>query len=149
MDENYKTYLSLIVLLLIFYIVIVVYLKNTTQQSFGEVTPSPSPEPVKVNQDTRYQFPLTPPVNPMIYRTEIINGSVANSDLYTNQDYSSEYKILGDNNSQDTNQLDYSGGSCSLIKIPLQMNEPYNEQLRSQDVLITPYNRVKYSNKEC
>ena len=29
--------------------------------------------------------------------------------------------------------------------IPLQMNEPFNEQLRSQEVMITPYNRIKYN----
>jgi hypothetical protein len=26
------------------------------------------------------------------------------------------------------------------------MNDPYNEQLRSQEILITPYNTIKYKN---
>jgi hypothetical protein len=48
------------------------------------------------------------------------------------------------------NELIYSGGYTQLLKIPLQMNEPNSfEQLRSQDVLITPYNRIKYSNTTC
>jgi hypothetical protein len=44
-----------------------------------------------------------------------------------------------------TNQLLYSGGMNNLIKIPLQTID--SSMLRTQDVLITPYNRIKYSNK--
>jgi hypothetical protein len=33
----------------------------------------------------------------------------------------------------------------TLLEIPLQLNDPYNEPLRSQMQLITPYNKVKYS----
>jgi hypothetical protein len=32
-----------------------------------------------------------------------------------------------------------------MIEIPLQMNYPNdNEQLRSQKILVTPYNKIKY-----
>lgn len=34
-----------------------------------------------------------------------------------------------------------------LLQIPLQSNDPYNEPLRTQDILITDYNKIKYGNK--
>jgi len=138
--EFYKQYSGLIILLFVFYVIVIVYFKNTTEN----LEPIPQQQ-ITVKQDTRYQYPLTPPVNPNVYRTELINSIHVTNDLYSNQTYDTNNKVLNDNPSGPTNQLDYSGGSCSLIKIPLQLNEPYNEQLRSQDILITPYNRIKYS----
>ena len=66
--------------------------------------------------DTRYMYPLLAPVNPIVREATI--GP----------------------------KEEYSGGYAELLKIPLQMNDPNNsEQLRSQNILITPYNRIKYS----
>jgi hypothetical protein len=103
-------------------------------------------------EDTRYIFPLSPPVNPIVSKsileTKIEAPNYAPVDDLINTDYS-----LVDNKSisnTGTNELLYSGGTTALLKIPLQMNEPNSfEQLRSQDVLITPYNRIKYSNTIC
>ena len=33
-----------------------------------------------------------------------------------------------------------------MIKIPLQYNEPYDEPLRTQNILINDYNVIKYGN---
>ena len=80
-----------------------------------------------LSQDSRYEYPLNPPVNP------IVNQSVVEN-------------IIPVPNELNTNELVYSGGTNQLLKIPLQMNDPnLNEQLRSQNVLITPYNEIKYS----
>ena len=98
--------------------------------------------------DTRYQFPTVPPVNPISYKTNLLNEIPVDKDLYSNQEYVEGY-ILDQNNNFKTNQLNYSGGTTQMIKIPLQMNEPFEEQLRSQEILITPYNRVKYSTTNC
>jgi len=95
--------------------------------------------------DTRYNFPTTPPVNPNIYQSVVLNSVPAEAGLYSNQEMIRGY-ILNENKPVETNQLDYSGGTTQLIKIPLQMNDPYNEQLRSPEILITPYNTVKYKN---
>ena len=80
------------------------------------------------NFDTRYTFPYNPPVNPMIMNTLLVNKIQGSSELFGE---------TADNLLDDQ----------ELIKIPLQFNDPYNEQLRSQNVLITPYNRIKYSTK--
>ena len=76
----------------------------------------------------------------------MLNSIPTNNDLYTTQNYSTNDYDLNQPINNNTNQLNYSGGSTQLIKIPLQMNEPYNEQLRSQEILITPYNKIKYGN---
>jgi len=141
MDYSY-----LFFILAAFYIVVILFFKTKpvqTVENFEET------KKVTVNQDTRYQFPLTPPVNPNIYGTEIQTVSPTNSDLYSDEEYLQHGKLLNQGNTNGTNQLSYSGGNCSLIKIPLQMNDPYNEQLRSQDILVTPYNRIKYSTNGC
>ena len=50
------------------------------------------------------------------------------------------------NNEQTVNLLNYSGGDSKLVKIPLQMNDPnQTEILRSQQILITQYNKHKYT----
>lgn len=71
----------------------------------------------KASQDSRYKFPLQPPVNPMVGNTEVMYGK----------------------------ELNYSGGNGNIINIPLQMNYPFDEPLRSQTVFVTPYNQIKYS----
>jgi hypothetical protein len=91
-------------------------------------------------------YPTLPPVNPMALQRIIKTDIPANPDLYTSQTYESSDYILDTPPTEGTNELLYSGGNTELIRIPLQYNYPYNEQLRSQPVLITPYNKVKYGN---
>ena len=96
--------------------------------------------------DTRFEYPTVAPVNPIAHKTLTVNRVPVDHGLFSNQENCQSY-ILDQNNRLPpniTNQLDYSGGTTQLLKIPLQMNEPYNEQLRTQEVLITPYNRIKY-----
>jgi hypothetical protein len=97
--------------------------------------------------DSRYRYPYEPPVNPITKLSRVIDRIIPEKDLYTPFDNfyeinDSEHSIL---DNPELNELNYSGGSTKLIKIPLQMNEPNHfEQLRSQNVLVTPYNKVKY-----
>ena len=87
--------------------------------------------------DTRYYYPYNAPVNPMATQSVLINKIQASPDLYYNQ-----------NANESTNELLYSGGNTQLLQIPLQYNVPYeSEILRSQPILITPYNRIKYSTR--
>ena len=166
-------YLIILLSLVLFYYVLMVYLKNkNSKQTFAENGPNPlgtnpvgtnpvgtnpvGTNPVGTNPvgpdkletyhlDTRYDYPTTPPVNPEVYKSLLVNNIPVENGLYSNQEIIDNGYILDQNNNGNTNQLDYSGGSSQLIKIPLQMNEPYNEQLRSQEILITPYNKIKYS----
>jgi len=141
-------YLIILTSLIVFFTMYLFYLKNTKQQ-FAENEKVEKVEKGEVyNLDTRYDFPTNSPVNPNVYRTEILNNVPVDRDLYSNQEFIKEY-ILDQNRDVETNQLNYSGGTTQLIKIPLQMNNPYNEQLRSQEILITPYNRIKYSTTNC
>ena len=100
-----------------------------------DVLPKPM-EPFNVYQfDSRYQFPTMPPVNPMVSGSSVYDNIPVSPDL--------DPSIMG----QQTNKLEYSGGSSKLIKIPLQynVNDSQNlEYLRTQDVLVTPYNKIKY-----
>ena len=83
--------------------------------------------------DSRYNYKYNAPVNPMAMRSTIINSIPVSSELFHG---------AVDN----TNELSYSGGDTQLINIPLQYNSPNDsEVLRSQPILITPYNRLKYS----
>ena len=97
--------------------------------------------------DSRYVYQYDPPVNPITGLSKIVDTLSPSPDLYTpfNNFYDvndSEHSIL---DNQGLNELNYSGGSTKLIKIPLQMNAPNEyEQLRSQNVLVTPYNKNKY-----
>ena len=85
--------------------------------------------------DTRYYYPYNAPVNPISTKSVLINKIQASPDLFYNQ-----------NSNESTNELLYSGGNTQLLQIPLQYNVPYEpEILRSQPILITPYNRIKYS----
>jgi len=114
------------------------------------------PEPVKINyepdiyktQDTRMKNPFIPPVSPNARDSVILDNVNSAQDLYSNQGAETRYSILDIPPAQGVNQLRYSGGTNELLKIPLQYNDPYNEQLRSQDILITPYNKIKYGKCE-
>ena len=157
--ENINNYLLLIISLMTFYCIIMLYLKYGYKHNLSSFTPISSGIPdvsdipiidklkpvpdIYLSEDTRMQFPLLPPVNP-IARQRIIETSIP-ANLYTNQTYDTEYSILDEPQTNNTNQLIYSGGDTKMIKIPLQYNYPYNEQLRSQDILITPYNKIKYN----
>ena len=137
-------YLIILAALLSFFCLSIYYSQNNTSTFANNSVPE---QPVKeiYKLDTRYQYPTLPPVNPNIYQAVVLNSVPVEHDLFSNQEMTDGY-ILNQNKNGLTNQLDYSGGTTQLIKIPLQMNEPYNEQLRSQEILITPYNTIKYKN---
>ena len=78
--------------------------------------------------DSRYRYPNNPPVSPNVFHSEIVSGIPGSQELYGEP----VSNLLDDN---------------ELIKIPLQYNTPNQEALRSQDILITPYNRIKYSTR--
>ena len=94
--------------------------------------------------DTRYTYPYSPPVNPMVKESIIYTTLPANEDLYTQGGYETNYSILEQPPNGTTNQLDYSGGKTQMIVVPLQKNYPYDENVRSNNILITPYNINKY-----
>ena len=100
------------------------------------------------NYDTRYRYRYNPPVNPMATSSVIKKKIEASPDLYFTQTYDSHNTLIDSPPAESTNELYYSGGLNELIQIPLQYNSPSSsEQLRSQDILITPYNRIKYSSE--
>jgi hypothetical protein len=142
-------YLIILISLVVFFSILVIYLKKKNS-TFDETTLIKNNQNIEQQQvyklDTRYDYPLNAPVNPIAYKSVVLNSVPVSKNLYSNQEIDSTGYILNENmnENQDTNQLNYSGGSTQLIKIPLQFNEPYNEQLRTQDVLITPYNKIKY-----
>jgi len=151
--ENINNYLLIIIILMFFYLMIMLYLKYSFKQEFTPVEsgiPAVESLPAKIpfieqknvyeTEDTRAEYPLIPPVNPNARNAIISDVLPANSDLYTSQDYSSSDYVLDTPPTPGTNQLNDN----QMIKIPLQYNYPYNEQLRTQDILITPYNKVKY-----
>ena len=146
-----------------FYLVLMLYIKyGYKKQQQSNFTPVDSgipaveelPKPivpkfeqnVYETEDTRMMYPLLPPVNPMALQRVIKSDIPANPDLYSSQTYESSDYILDTPPTANTNQLLYSGGNTELISVPLQYNYPYPEQLRSQPVLITPYNKIKYGN---
>ena len=150
--KGINCYLGIIIILLIFFCVILLCLrfsKFVPVNIPGINTPrikkvSISEDPEIHWSDSRYSYPLSPPVNPIVKKSILKKTIPVNSDLSVNSEYTLNDS---DNNDYSGNLLDYSGGSTELLQIPLQMNEPNSfEQLRSQDILITPYNRVKYSN---
>jgi len=132
----------------LFIIVVVIAIYCMNKSGFTSVDQSPGVQQTDVyHLDTRFNYPTVPPVNPMAYKTIIRTSVPVEHGLFSTQENIKNGYILdqnGQNGLDSTNQLDYSGGSTKLLKIPLQMNEPYNEQLRTQEVLITPYNRIKY-----
>ena len=139
-------------LLIVVVVLIVLFFMNKSR--FTEIKPvlNQQPETAPTSSvdvyhlDTRFEYPTVAPVNPMAYKTLKVTSVPVDHGLFSNQENCESY-ILDQNNRlppNTTNQLEYSGGTTQLLKIPLQMNEPYNEQLRTQEVLITPYNRIKY-----
>jgi hypothetical protein len=156
MEININTYLYIILVLLAFFCAIIFFFKNQqshftpVESGIPNVEMKPKPiymkqEPnVYQTQDTRMEYPLLAPVNPIARRRTIQTDLPAERDLFNNQEYGTNYYMLDTPAAIDTNQLLTSGGPTQMIKIPLQFNEPYDEQLRTQDILITPYNKVKY-----
>jgi len=95
-------------------------------------------------RDSRYKFHESSPVNPTTEKSVVYGTSIPSGEMYYPFDESKDFKW------DSLNQLNYSGGSTQLLRVPLQMNFPNSdEMLRSQDILITPYNRIKYSNNIC
>ena len=151
--ENINGYLLIIVALLTFYFIFMLYIKSTSKFTpVGIPATNVLPQQITTNlepnvyetEDTRMQSPLLPPVNPMVRGATVQSTSFANPDLYNSQTYETSDYLLDNPPTNGTNQLVYSGGDTQLINIPLQYNYPYNEQLRTQQVLITPYNKIKY-----
>jgi Ca2+/Na+ antiporter len=158
--ENIDNFLIMILLMMVFYYCLIVYLKYLYKKQNSKFTPLDSGIPAVQNQeppiviksepnvylteDTRMKDPLLPPVNPMARKRIIKNVIPASPGLYSDQTYDTTDYILDVPPLQNTNQLIYSGGETQLIQVPLQYNEPYEEPLRTQDILITPYNKVKY-----
>ena len=153
--ENINTYLLIIAILLAFYCAIMVYFKfkqakfSPVESGIPAVEQPEQPiitrpeENVYQTEDTRMQYPLLPPVNPIVRNRQIINTLPVSNDMYSSQEYDTNYHILNTPPKPGVNQLNFSEPT-QLIKIPLHYNEPYGEQLRSQDILITPYNKIKY-----
>jgi hypothetical protein len=146
-----ENYLIIIVSLMVFFLVIMIYLRYF----YSKFTPSDIPgiksldngivlkqEPnVYETEDTRMDYSELAPVNPIVKKSKLYSVIPANYDLYS----SSDIPLLNEPPVKNTNELIYSGGQNQMISIPLQMNEPHNnEQLRSQKILVTPYNKIKY-----
>jgi hypothetical protein len=154
-----NTFLIIIAALLGFYLLFMLYVKygykstsefSPVSSSIPDVEEPPKPIPmneeknVYETEDTRMQYPLQPPVHPNVRNTIRKTVQPASEYLYTDQSYDSPESVLDTPPASSTNELVYSGGDTQLLQIPLQFNYPYNEQLRSQDILITPYNKIKY-----
>ena len=157
--ENIDDYLKIIIALMVFYVIIMLYLKygykkvstfSPVDSGIPDVERPPQLIPlvyqpnVYETEDTRMQHPLLPPVSPMVRKAFRQNIIPASPDLYTSQTYESSDYILDTPPTDNTNQLLYTGGETQMIKVPLQYNYPYTEQLRSNNILVTPYNIIKY-----
>ena len=156
--DNINDYLAIVAVLLAFYVVIMLYLKygyrasqfTPVDSGIPDVERPPQMVPILPQQnvyeteDTRMQYPLLPPVSPMVRGTIRKDVMPAEQDLYTIQSYDTYNGILDTPPAQNTNELLYSGGDTQMISVPLQYNYPYNEQLRSYNTLVTPYNKVKF-----
>ena len=141
MNNNIVIILTIIILYLVGYCC----MKGSTFEGIpeleGEITIVPQKEKDIHLYDSRYQYPMNPPVNPVAEDAVILN-KIRPTPLL---DMTDEFNASG-------NILDYSGGHGQMIKIPLQYNTPFeSEMLRSQNVMVTPYNRVKYAinNVDC
>ena len=147
-----------LVISIVIFLIFIIYI-NKSKFTFIPGIPKNSPktvsydtleEPVQLEpnvylQDTRTKYPTLPPVNPNVLKSILKKKITASPDLYFTQDYSSENALIDSPNVESSNELYYSGGTNELIKIPLQYIDD-QEQLRSQKILITPYNRIKYAN---
>ena len=160
MENTSPCYLNTIGILVSFFLIVILYLKYVKGSQFKNLSepnynlfedgpPQQEPLPtIKRNppvyeRDSRFTYSYLPPVNPNVNNATHENVIPADPDLYTIQPYVDE-TLLDFPIAENTNQLVYSGGNTQMITVPLQMNYPYNETLRSQKVLITPYNRIKY-----
>ena len=138
------------VIILASLVILLIVIKNKSSQFTKLEETQPLKNEIKnvsdvYHLDTRFEYPTKAPVNPNVYKSLLVSSVPVSNELYSTQDYTTPGFILDQTQeTEDTNQLNYSGGSTQIIKIPLQMNEPYDEQLRSQEVMITPYNRIKY-----
>ena len=151
-------YLTIVVVLMAFFVIIMLYIKYGYMSSQFSPVDSGIPDVERPQQlvpilpeqnvyeteDTRMQYPLLPPVSPMVRGTIRRETIPANQDLYTSQSYDTNNGILDTPPTPNTNELLYSGGDTQMISVPLQYNYPYNEQLRSYNTLVTPYNKVKF-----
>ena len=139
METNF--YLIILIGLLVFFCVYIIY-SNKNVDTFTNQETIKIPDKQVYNLDSRFDYPTVPPVNPTVYNSTVLNEISTDPDLFSNQEMVDGF-ILNQTN-KSGNQLVYSGGTTELIKIPLQLNEPNNEPLRSQEILITPYNQIKY-----
>ena len=157
--DHINNCLLIVVFLMVFYLILMIYVKyfykkqktekftsipNFEYKQFQEI--NNLEDNIYKTQDTRIQFSNLPPVNPIARNTTIQKTQEANSDLYTSQPFDVNYSLLDNPPNPSTNELLYSGGETNMINIPLQMNSPNEEQLRTQKILITPYNKIKYGN---
>jgi len=108
-------------------VVVIIYLYR--RKSNFQAVPEQTEQLIKENNtwdplhnESRYRYPYSPPVHPQMEELTI-------TDILP-KSYPPEVA---------------EGLSSELINIPLQYNDPTREQLRSQPILITPYNRIKYS----
>ena len=155
--ENLNKYLLLIIILISFYLSVLIYLKYFYKKSQSNFSPVDSKIPDTENknidldlefepnvyetEDTRIQYPALPPVNPIVRKRVIIDSEPVNQDLFT--PYFDNFSVLDTPPTPNTNELNGN----NLIEIPLQMNYPNeNEILRSQKILVTDYNKIKYGN---
>jgi len=156
--NNINDYLAIVLALMVFYVIVMMYVKygyrasqfTPVDSGIPDVERPPQLVPILPQQnvyeteDTRMQYPLLPPVSPMVRGTIRKDVISANQDLYTSQTYDTNNGILDTPPTQNTNELLYSGGDTQMISVPLQYNYPYDEQLRSSNILVTPYNKVKF-----
>ena len=141
--------LAILAILIAFFVIIAIYLKFNYQK-FSPIQIIPkTKKQVKFQDkivhelDSRYRYPELPPANPMVDGTYVETFSPSSSDLYSRQTYTSRYALL---NQPDINGANDLNNNVSIIKIPLQYNEPYEEPLRSQAILVNDYNKIKYGN---
>ena len=142
--ETINNYLLLIIILISFFIIILVYVKYFYKKNskFSAIDKTGAEPNVYQTEDTRMQFSALPPVNPIVRKRVIIDSEPVNQDLFTPY-FDTGFSILDTPPTPNTNELNDN----IMIKIPLQMNYPNdNEQLRSQKILVTDYNKIKYGN---
>ena len=101
------------------------------------------------NNDTRRVYPLVAPVNPkMLRNTRIIQSEPVSPYLFTRQEYSDEYYELDQPEIGYSNQLN---NNKAIFEMPLQIDNKTKDFIRTQDIMVTPYNYIKYNYKpsEC
>jgi hypothetical protein len=71
-------------------------------------------------------------------KSNILTSVPVDYDLYSNEEQSNFYILNQDHGNNILNE------KYKLVSIPLQLNNPTTESIRSQQILITPYNCGKY-----